>query len=94
LAGPVQVAVLGSGQRAEELIATVRRSTSPGLVLAYGDPAGDPAGEPASEEDTPGLLADRGLLDGQPAAYVCRGFVCDRPVGTVADLELALGRRS
>jgi uncharacterized protein YyaL (SSP411 family) len=39
----------------------------------------------AGEPDRPGvpLLADRPLLDGAPAAYVCRGFVCDRPVTTV-----------
>ena len=32
------------------------------------------------------LLADRPLLDGAPTAYVCRGFVCDRPVTAVDDL--------
>ena len=37
------------------------------------------------------LLADRPLVDGGPAAYVCRGFVCDRPV-THPD-ELPLSRR-
>jgi len=25
-------------------------------------------------------------VDRQPAAYVCRGFVCERPVTEVADL--------
>jgi uncharacterized protein YyaL (SSP411 family) len=25
------------------------------------------------------LLAGRPLVDGRAAAYVCRGFVCDRP---------------
>jgi uncharacterized protein YyaL (SSP411 family) len=44
------------------------------------------------EPDAPGvpLLADRPLVDGQAAAYVCRGFVCDRPVTTAADLAAAL----
>ena len=38
----------------------------------------------AGEPDRPGvpLLADRPLIDGAPTAYVCRGFVCDRPVTT------------
>jgi len=80
-AGPLQVAVAGSGQAADDLLAAARDSTSPGLVLAYGAP------------DAPGLplLANRPLVAGEPAAYVCRGFVCDRPVSTVAQLLAALG---
>jgi uncharacterized protein YyaL (SSP411 family) len=46
----------------------------------------------AGPRDSMPLLADRGLVDGQPAAYVCRGFVCDLPVTTVADLEAALNQ--
>ena len=34
------------------------------------------------------LLADRPLVDGRPAAYVCRGMVCDLPV-TDADALVA-----
>ncbi len=36
----------------------------------------------SGEPDAPGvpLLAGRPLVDGRPAAYVCRGMVCDRPV--------------
>ena len=26
------------------------------------------------------LLEDRTMIDRQPTAYVCRGYVCDRPV--------------
>jgi uncharacterized protein YyaL (SSP411 family) len=65
LAGPLQVAVVGGG----ELVGTARRGTSPGLVVVAGEP------------DRPGvpLLAERPLVGGQAAAYVCRGFVCDRP---------------
>jgi uncharacterized protein YyaL (SSP411 family) len=35
----------------------------------------------AGAPDRPGvpLLAQRPLVDGRAAAYVCRGFVCDRP---------------
>jgi uncharacterized protein YyaL (SSP411 family) len=81
VAGPLQVAVVGSGPVADTLLAAARASTSPGLVLAYGEP--DAAGLP--------LLANRPLLAGEPAAYVCRGFVCERPVGTVAELLAVLG---
>jgi uncharacterized protein YyaL (SSP411 family) len=80
LAGPLQVAVVGSGEVAESMLATARRSTSPGLVLAYGSP--DAEGLP--------LLADRPLVNRSPAAYVCRGFVCDRPVTEVSALRDAL----
>jgi uncharacterized protein YyaL (SSP411 family) len=75
-AGPLQVAVVGSGSAAGALVDVVRSSRSPGLVLAAGEP------------DTPGipLLADRPLVTGQPAAYVCRGFVCDRPTTDPAEL--------
>jgi uncharacterized protein YyaL (SSP411 family) len=76
VAGPLQVAVVGSGPAADDLLATARRSGSPGLVVVCGEP------------DLPGvpLLADRPLVEGRPAAYVCRGFVCDRPVTDSADL--------
>ncbi|MFD0822308.1 hypothetical protein ACFQ0D_29215 [Micromonospora zhanjiangensis] len=46
----------------------------------------------AGEADRPGvpLLAGRSARDGVPTAYVCRGFVCDRPVTTVPDLTTQL----
>jgi uncharacterized protein YyaL (SSP411 family) len=87
-AGPLQVAVVhGSPQGDEQqagdvqrLVGLARRSTSPGLVLAHGEP------------DTPGvpLLEGRPLVDGRPTAYVCRGFVCDAPVTSAEALERAL----
>ncbi len=36
------------------------------------------------------LLAGRTPIDGRPAAYVCRGFVCERPVTDLSDLDTAL----
>ncbi|KQU70533.1 thioredoxin domain-containing protein [Phycicoccus sp. Root101] len=80
LAGPLQVAVVGSGPDAAALAATVRRSTSPGLVTVAGQPDAD--GIP--------LLAERPLVGGRAAAYVCRGFVCDAPVTDVDALTAAL----
>jgi uncharacterized protein YyaL (SSP411 family) len=32
------------------------------------------------------LLEGRTAVDGRPAAYVCRGFVCERPVTDPAAL--------
>ena len=82
LTGPLQVAVVGDGPDAEELLGVARASSSPGLVLAHGEP------------DSPGvpLLADRPLVGGAAAAYVCRGFVCDAPVTDAAALSAALAR--
>jgi hypothetical protein len=37
------------------------------------------------------LLADRTLVDGAPAAYVCRNFACERPVTDPAELARSLG---
>jgi uncharacterized protein len=80
-AGPLQVAVVGSGDEAATLARVARRAGSPGVVVVHGMP------------DAPGvpLLADRPLVGGSPAAYVCRGFVCDRPVTSPEDLRAALG---
>jgi uncharacterized protein YyaL (SSP411 family) len=46
------------------------------------------AGVPDAD-DVP-LLAGRPMVEGEPAAYVCRGYVCDRPVTTTQDLAAAL----
>src|SRR5450631_1626374 len=81
MAGPLQVAVAGDGPQAGELLLAARRSISPGLVTAHGCP------------DAPGipLLANRPLVAGRAAAYLCRGFVCDLPVTTPEELIRALG---
>ncbi|EAP96976.1 hypothetical protein JNB_20238 [Janibacter sp. HTCC2649] len=81
-AGPLQVAIVGHGSTAEALFATARASTSPGLVIARGAP--DSPGQP--------LLEARPLVEGNPAAYVCRGFVCDAPVTDVEGLTETLAR--
>jgi uncharacterized protein YyaL (SSP411 family) len=47
----------------------------------------------AGHSDQPGvpLLANRVAVDGLATAYVCRGFVCDRPVTTEAELIALFG---
>jgi hypothetical protein len=80
--GPLQVAVSGAADDpARAALAAHARRTAPGGTVVV-------AGEP----DAPGvpLLADRPLVDGGPAAYVCRGSVCDRPVTTPDALTTAL----
>ncbi|WP_448611629.1 thioredoxin domain-containing protein [Geodermatophilus sp. URMC 60] len=81
LAGPLEVAVSGpAGPERDALAAAARASTSPGAVVVVGEP------------DAPGvpLLAGRPPVDGRPAAYVCRGFVCSAPVADVSALGAAL----
>ncbi|MEU5691593.1 thioredoxin domain-containing protein [Actinosynnema sp. NPDC020468] len=73
--GPVQVAVVGGSA---ELARTAWQGVPGGGVVVSGDPDGAP------------LLVDRPLVAGGPAAYVCRGYVCDRPVTTVEELAHAL----
>ncbi|MBB5956268.1 hypothetical protein FHS29_002854 [Saccharothrix tamanrassetensis] len=75
--GPVQVAVVGSSP---ELVSAAWQGVHGGGVVVAGSP------------DSAPLLADRPLVGGAPAAYVCRGYVCDRPVTTVDELVGALHR--
>ncbi|MFF0294498.1 thioredoxin domain-containing protein [Kitasatospora sp. NPDC004614] len=78
LDGPREVAVVGpagdAGRAALHLAAL--RSTAPGAVVAVGE---------VGDTEVP-LLADRPLLGGKPAAYVCRHFVCEQPTADVAEL--------
>jgi uncharacterized protein YyaL (SSP411 family) len=92
LAGPLEVAVVGTdGDPArDELARAARASSAPGLVVVVGEPSDLAPGESDDSRVVP-LLAGRGLVDGRPAAYVCRGMVCDRPVTDPADLARALG---
>ncbi|MFJ6746974.1 thioredoxin domain-containing protein [Streptomyces sp. NPDC091266] len=71
LDGPREVAVVGS-QDDPATLALHRAAllgTAPGAAVALGAPGSD---------EVP-LLADRPLVDGRPAAYVCRHFTCERP---------------
>ena len=76
LRGPLQVAVVGDEGDRQPLLAQARRLAPGGTVIVAGTPAAP--GVP--------LLAERPLVDGGPAAYVCRGFVCDRPATTIEEL--------
>ena len=82
-AGPLEVAVVGEPDdpAADALHAAALASPSPGLVVARGVPGG--RGLP--------LLADRPLVDGAAAAYVCRGFVCERPTTDPSELARSVG---
>ncbi|MDQ4084473.1 MAG: thioredoxin domain-containing protein, partial [Actinomycetota bacterium] len=83
VAGPVEVAVVGAhGDRDRaELHRVALESPAPGAAVVVGEP-GARSGVP--------LLRDRPLVDGRAAAYVCRGFVCERPVTDPDDLRRLL----
>ena len=75
LDGPLEVAVVGpAGPDRDALAARARRL--PGAVVVVAD---------GPRDDVP-LLAARTAVDGRAAAYVCRGFVCERPVTTPEEL--------
>jgi uncharacterized protein YyaL (SSP411 family) len=79
LAGPVEIAVVGSPDdpRTRDLLRTAVHAAGGGSVMAMGN--GAAGGVP--------LLAGRGLVGGAPAAYVCRGFSCRLPVTIPVDLR-------
>ncbi|MFH9421368.1 thioredoxin domain-containing protein [Streptomyces sp. NPDC017529] len=72
LDGPREIAVVGPGgdPATRALHRAALLGTAPGAVVALGEPG---------TEEVP-LLKDRPLVDGRPAAYVCRRFTCERPV--------------
>jgi uncharacterized protein YyaL (SSP411 family) len=74
-----EVAISGASddERTRRLVGTVHATWSPNIVLAWG--GGDVE-----------LLADRPLVDGRPAAYVCESFACQRPVTEPEELAALL----
>jgi uncharacterized protein len=82
LDGPREVAIVGpdSDPRTKELHRTALLGTAPGAVVAVG----------AEGSDELPLLADRPLVGGEPAAYVCRDFTCDAPTTDTDRLRTAL----
>jgi uncharacterized protein len=98
-AGPVEVAVVGApddpGRSA--LRRTALFSPSPGAVVAVGMPS-TPSAPPSAPTAEGGdgrvpLLAGRGLVNGRAAAYVCRNFICERPVTEPEELGARIGVR-
>src|SRR3984957_11513098 len=87
LSGPAEIAIVGPDDdpRTADLLRAALHVAPPGAVFALG--AGsvpDGAGIP--------LLAERPLVSGGPAAYVCRGFTCQAPVTTPAAVREVLRR--
>jgi uncharacterized protein len=74
----LEVALVGSGTGFNDLARVMRAGYRPHVVLAGGPSDGVP------------LLKGREPVDGQAAAYVCQGFVCQAPVTGAEELAAAL----
>jgi uncharacterized protein len=87
LSGPAEIAIVGPDDdpRTADLLRAALHVAPPGAVFALG------AGAAPDGHAIP-LLADRPLVSGGPAAYVCRGFTCQAPVTTPAAVREVLGR--
>ncbi|GGI08757.1 thioredoxin domain-containing protein [Egicoccus halophilus] len=76
--GEREVAIVGAPGPQRDALARVANATPrAGLLVVVAEP---------DHGDAVPLLAGRGPVDGAPAAYVCRGLACERPVTTPEDL--------
>ncbi|MEV0530174.1 thioredoxin domain-containing protein [Kitasatospora sp. NPDC050463] len=91
--GPREVAVVGPA--GDPATAALHRAallgTAPGAVVAIGEPSVAGSADGGSDGAEVPLLADRPLVGGAPAAYVCRHFACDAPTTDPAELAERLG---
>ena len=88
LAGPVEIAIVGdpADEATIALLRVAQETYLPNRVLMLLNPA-EPKTAPASP-----LLENRELIDGRPAAYVCRNYACQRPVTAPEELRAQLSR--
>jgi len=71
--GPqLQLAIAGSPSdpRFNELLSRFNSEYIPNLIVAGGEPGAD---------DQPTLMAERGMREDRPTAYLCQGFTCQLP---------------
>jgi uncharacterized protein YyaL (SSP411 family) len=94
LSGPAEIAVVGNtgDPRTTELHRTALLASPPGAVIALGDGAGGDGDGNDGEGGSVPLLEGRGLVDGAPAAYVCRHFTCKAPVTDPGALRQTLAQ--
>ena len=84
LSGVLEIVIVGDPQDAatRALLRAVYRTYLPNKLTVRLTPG-------AAAPDTP-LFAERGMIDGKPTAYVCRDFVCRRPVTEPEELAAQL----
>ena len=79
-----EIAVLGSHNhpRTKELVDVLWSNYRPDYIAAISSFPPPP--------DSPSLLSDRTLLNDKPTAYVCRNFICNRPLNSPKELAQQL----
>jgi uncharacterized protein YyaL (SSP411 family) len=79
-----EVAVVGNlaDAKTQELVNILWKIYRPRLVSA--------ASISAAPDGSPALLKDRPLVNNEPTAYVCQGFVCLQPTNSPAEMERQL----
>jgi hypothetical protein len=84
--GPVEIAIVGDASEpaTRALIRAAHEAYLPNRVLMLRR---DGAGHFPSP-----LLAQRERVEGRPAAYVCRNYVCERPETSPQELARSLGK--
>ncbi|MBO9532143.1 MAG: thioredoxin domain-containing protein [Solirubrobacteraceae bacterium] len=81
LGTPREIAIVGDGPQADALLAVAREVAGGGRTVIAAA---------AAPSDAVPLLAGRGLVDGQPAAYVCERMACRAPVTAPDELRALL----
>jgi uncharacterized protein YyaL (SSP411 family) len=86
LSKPLEIAIVGEPDSADTqaLLNIVRDGYRPFQVVALGAPGTNQAAIP--------LLQDRGLVNGQAAAFVCRNLTCQAPVTEAEGLRTLLAQ--
>ena len=89
LDSPAEIALVGKPDDAniKEMLKVIHGRYLPNKVVALINPA-DKSAETAYTRMP--LLAGKTLMDGKPAAYVCRNFTCTAPVTNAVDLQKTL----
>jgi hypothetical protein len=77
-----EVAILGKPEETEALIDELWSRYRPDLIVAISNVPPDNNAAP--------LLHDRVLINNQATAYVCKGFVCKRPINSPDELSQLL----
>ena len=86
LSQPRAIAIVADPEATDTqaLLNVVRNGYRPFQVVALGVPGAQAPAVP--------LLQDRGLVNGQAAAYVCRDFSCQAPISEPEGLQAQLAR--
>jgi len=82
IAGPIE------SDEVQALLTELNRHFVPHRIVAVYNPKNEDAAAVAQRIP---LLQGKQMLDGRPAAYVCRDYGCQEPVATPQDLAKALG---